>query len=259
MGCSNKYLKLGYIPIIDISSFENIFNGFNLNSSIDNPWEQFFYQPFNYTLHDVKQKGKQIKIFECEPYYSPSSKIYFNSTIRDYWHNYAKFYMPIKSEILVESNHIFKNLFKGSHNILGILMRGTDYVSIKPQSHPIPPEPEMVIRDIKSLIKNKAYEWLFLTTEDDTIREIFINKFGNKMKFWNYNKKINYNKSEKNYLAYNSIIKGNIEYMKIYLLNIIILSKCIDIICAQTSGSMGAFILANSYRSSKVYFLGYYQ
>ena len=35
-------------------------------------------------------------------------------------------------------------------------MRGTDYVSIKPQSHPIPPEPEMVIRDIKSLIKNNT-------------------------------------------------------------------------------------------------------
>ena len=42
------------------------------------------------------------------------------------------------------------------------------------------------------------------------------------------------------------------------ILNIIILSKCIDIICAQTSGSIGAFVLKNGYRFSKVYYLGYY-
>ena len=35
LGCINKYLELGYIPIIDLSSFENIFNGFQLNSSDD--------------------------------------------------------------------------------------------------------------------------------------------------------------------------------------------------------------------------------
>jgi hypothetical protein len=256
--CINEYLKLGYIPIIDLSSFENIFNGFKLNSSTDNPWEKFFYQPFNYTLNDVKQKGKKIKIFNCESYFFPSNIIFFNLTIRNFWHNLAKAYMPIKLEILKESNYIYKKLFNGSHNILGILMRGTDYISIKPPSHPIPPEPEMVIKDVKALIKNKAYNWIFITTEDDKIREIFKNTFGKKLKFLIYYKKINYNNTEKNFLAYNSIIKGNIEYIKIYLLNIIILSKCNDIICANTSGSIGAFILNNRYRFSKVYDLGYY-
>ena len=258
LGCINKYLELGYIPIIDLSSFENIFNGFQLNSSDDNPWEKFFYQPFNYTLKDVKVKGKKIRIFECEYNYFPSKIIYFNSTIRDYWHNFAKVYMPIKNEIIIESNNIFKNLFKGSHNILGILMRGTDYISRKPSQHPIPPEPEMVIRDIKILLKNKTYEWLFITTEDDKIRDIFINEFGKKLKYLSYYKKIYYNNTENNFLAYNNIIKGNIEYIKLYLLNIIILSKCIGIICAQTSGSIGAFILNNRYRFNKVYSLGYY-
>ena len=259
LGCINKYLELGYIPIIDLSSFENIFNGFKINLSIDNPWELFFYQPFNYTLKEVKQKAKKIKIFECKPDFLPSTSVYFNSKIRDFWHNFEKTYMPIKKEILIESNYIFKNLFKGSLKILGILMRGTDYISLKPATHPIPPEPEIVIRDIEILIKNETYEWLFITTEDDKIREAFINKFGQKIKYMAYNKKINYNNTEKKYLGYNKNIKGNIKYMKIYLLNIIILSKCIDIICAQTSGSIGAFVLKNGYRQSKVYYLGNYQ
>lgn len=100
LGCIKKYLELGYIPIIDLSSFENVFNGFKLNSLIDNPWEKFFYQPFNYTLYDVKQKGRKIKIFECESNYSPPSSIYYNLTLRDYWHNFEKTYMPIKLNIL---------------------------------------------------------------------------------------------------------------------------------------------------------------
>lgn len=137
-------------------------------------------------------------------------------------------------------------------------MRGTDYIAKKPQSHPIPPKPEMVISDIITLFKNTTYKWLFITTEDDKIREIFINRFGKKLKFFTYKKKINYNNTEKKYLAYNNIIKGNIEYMKIYLINIIILSQCVDIICAQTSGSIGVFILKNRFRFSKVYSLGYY-
>ena len=38
----------------------------------------------------------------------------------------------------------------------------------------------------------------------------------------------------------------------------IILSKCIDIISAQTSGAIGVFIFSNGFRYSKVYNLGYY-
>ena len=44
----------------------------------------------------------------------------------------------------------------------------------------------------------------------------------------------------------------------IYLLNIILLSKCIDIITARCSGAAGIFILTNGFRNSKVYDLGEY-
>ena len=145
MGCIYQYLELGYIPIIDLSSFENIFNGFNLNKSKTNPWEIFFYQPFNYTLNNVKQKGKKIKYFECETTYMPTGEIFNNSILSNYWNNFEKKYMPIRFEIIMESNYMFKRLFNGSENILGILMRGTDYIAMKPSTHPIPPEPDMVI------------------------------------------------------------------------------------------------------------------
>jgi hypothetical protein len=47
--------------------------------------------------------------------------------------------------------------------------------------------------------------------------------------------------------------------MKIYLINIIILSKCLDIIASRTAGSIVAFILTNGFRNIKIYNLGYYK
>jgi hypothetical protein len=47
--------------------------------------------------------------------------------------------------------------------------------------------------------------------------------------------------------------------MKTYLINIIILSKCIDIITSKTAGAIVAFILTNGFRNKKIYDLGYYK
>ena len=40
--CITEYLNLGYIPIIDLQSFPNIFNGYNISITNSNPWEIFF-------------------------------------------------------------------------------------------------------------------------------------------------------------------------------------------------------------------------
>ena len=69
----------------------------------------------------------------------------------------------------------------------------------------------------------------------------------NKLKYLIYKKNIDYNYSNKNYLLYNKNILGNLEYSKIYLLNMIIL-KCIDIISSRTSGANGIFIFKNGFR-----------
>ena len=47
--------------------------------------------------------------------------------------------------------------------------------------------------------------------------------------------------------------------MKTYLINIIILIKCIDIITSMTSGTIGAFILSEGFRNKIVYNLGLYK
>ena len=257
--CITKYLNLGYIPIIDLISFPNIFNGYNISSIESNPWEIFFNQPFGYTLENVLKNGKNIKYYKCKfrrkmlSYY-----IFNNNNLIYYWHTIAINYIPINKQIIIEVNFFIHNLFNGSKNILGILIRGTDYLARKPRKHPITPNPELVIEDIKYMNEKNKYDYYFIATEDDLIRKKFLKKFGKKLKYIKQ-KSFKYNYKSKKFLSHYKNIKGNINNMKIYLFNIIILSKCIDIISARTSGSIGVFILSNGFRNAKIYFLGEYK
>ncbi len=104
LGCLNYYINNRYIPILDLSSFPNIFNSFNPNNSRENPWELFFSQPFEYKLKNIKKYGKKIKYIICNnPKNRPGTNIYKNKLSLNFWRNIAKkynFYL------------IFKDLFK---------------------------------------------------------------------------------------------------------------------------------------------------
>ena len=249
-----------FVPILDFESYKNAINGFIVDPSKGNPWEYYFNQPFGYKYSDIKKKAKNIKYFECKSNLKrPNDKIFLNKKSMNYWHIMANQYIPIKNEIINESKNIIKKLFKGSRNILGVLLRGTDYIARKPRRHPIPPKTKDVIKDVKLFDKKNKYDWIFLATEDNIIRQKFINAIGNKVKYLLKKNKILYNYTTKKLLANYIDFKKNREFHKIYLLNIIILSKCLDLLAANTSGTIGIFVLTKGFRNYKVYNLGYYK
>ena len=144
LGCINDYISKGFVPIIDVKSYRNFYNGFKVHSSNINVWELFFEQPFGYKLNNVLRKAKKIKYFDCSPKKNrPDTDIFFNKILIDYWHNIQEHYSSINIEILNEANIIRRRLFKGLNKVLGLLIRGTDYITIKPKNHPIPPTPTM--------------------------------------------------------------------------------------------------------------------
>ena len=174
IGCIQIFISKGYIPIIDLYSLPNIFNGYNVTSINKNPWEIFFNQPFGYTLKNVIKKSKNIKYFECylDPSKRPnSSSIFINNILRNFWNIIANNYLTIKKEIINEMDNIRTNLFKGSDNVLGVLLRGTDYIAKKPKYHPKQPDAEMVLKDIKEMNDKNKYDFIFIATEDDLINK----------------------------------------------------------------------------------------
>ena len=257
LGCIINYLKHGYIPILEVASFSNIFTG--NNKPKDNPWEEFFNQPCGYTLNEVV-KMKDVKIFKCECVCDmPDEKtIYSNNIMLNYHHKIQEKYMSIKNNIYKEVEKIWQNLFGNSTNVLGIFIRGTDYISIEPSGHSRQPSTKRLINDVIKMNKKNKYDFIFLGTEDNKIRNLFIKIFGKKLKYLIPKDKIVYNYNTGNYLTYNKNVFGNMNFSKIYLLSVIILSKCIDIISSRTSGAAGVFIISNGFRNKIVYYLGEY-
>jgi len=102
------------------------------------------------------------------------------------------------------------------------------------------------------------YDYIFFSTEDENMREIFAKNFRGKIRLLLPKTRINFEHNKKHFLNINKNISGNIEFNKIYLLNIIILSKCLDIITARCSGTVGVFVLSNGFRNVKIYYLGQY-
>ena len=258
LGCIYRNLLLGYIPIIDLKSFPNVYNG--NDTSKNNPWELFFYQPFNFTLDIVTKYAKNKTIIECTPCGERPDEInmYYKTDSINFWHDFAKIYMPLKKELLIETDEIMHNLFGYSKNILGVKMRGTDYIAWKPKGHSIPPKIEKVIMDTKMMDKRYNYDFIFFATEDELIKKKFVPNFKKKIKLLNPSIQINYDYNKKDFINLNENINGNIEYIKNYVLNTIILSKCLDIITPRCSGTAGIFILTNGFRHKIIYNLGEY-
>ena len=137
-------------------------------------------------------------------------------------------------------------------------MRGTDFIARKAKHHPIPPNVSVLINDVKEMDDKYKYDYIFFSTEDDKIRDEFTKVFIDKIKQLKPLKSINYNYKKKDFINKNENIQGNIEFHKIYLLNVIILSKCLDLIAARCSASIGVFVLTNGFRNKKVYNFGLY-
>ena len=256
LGCIINYLKHGYIPILDVGSFTNIFTGYK---EVDNNlWEEFFEQPCGYTLAQVV-KMKNIQISECQCVCDmPDEKtVYSNNIMWDYHHQIQEKYMSVKKNIYKEVDNIWQDLFGNSKNVLGILIRGTDYRANEPHGHSVHPSFKIVINDTITMNKKYNYDFIFLATEDNKIRNAFIKKFGDKLKYLIPKKKVYYSAGD-GFLTYNRNVFGNMDFLKTYLYSIIILSKCVDIISSRTSGAAGAFILSKGFRNQLVYYLGEY-
>ena len=151
-----------------------------------------------------------------------------------------------------------KKLFFNSNNVLGVKIRGTDYITMKLRNHPIPPKLDDVISDVKNMILKYKYDWVFIASEDERIKERFIKAFIGKIKYLKYKNKINYDFNSREIIIKNKNVIGNIEYAKNYLMNIYILTKCTDIVMTRGSGGAGIIILTEGFRNSLIYNLGEY-
>lgn len=257
LGYISYAIRKNYIPIVDMQTYKNIYNK---NTDI-NSWDIFFQQPCNYSLNDIKN-AKNVIISPVYPskFRPNDSMFYFKNKYwyLNYWKSVAKKYLKINDDIADDVECIWKSFSNnGSLKILGVKLRGTDYVELKPFGHPIQPTAEEIINKIEKINIKYHFDRILLSTEDKKIYDIFKNKYGEKL--------ISYTK---NYVTYDSnkgfinnsfsnedVINGGLDYIK----SILLLSKCNYLIASRNSGMVASMLFTNKIIYKYIFDLGEYK
>ena len=254
----------GLIPVVDMEYFHNIY----LESSEfcrKNAWDYYFEQPVigNMSLHDVYSSG-DFRMSSGDPLeVCPNDSMEFleDEEARMYWHNLYLRYMPVKDEVvrLVEdfSKAHFEPFVESGEKIAGVLLRGTDYLALRPNGHPVQPTIEQAITKIHELQKSLGFSKLFIVTEDKAISDAIVDEFGDVVIL---PEDVKYNYSGEGYIGYVEDSRENDKYLhgREYLESILLLTKCNFLIAGRTSGSVAAHILGEGFEKEFFFDLGRY-
>lgn len=133
---------------------------------------------------------------------------------------------------------------------LGVLIRGTDYVKLKPKYHPAQPEIDEIINKVREIIKTGKYKGIYVATDEKRIFEKVCNEFGKSIVFSNsreYYDEI-YRKEKLEQICEAKLDRNNDQYFSSleYISSMFVLSECKGIVGGTCSGSVLAALFSNS-------------
>jgi hypothetical protein len=165
---------------------------------------------------------------------------------RKFYHEALKPSLVLQDKI----NKAYSEMFNKDDRVLGIKVRGTDYL-LKPKDHPIQPDNDEVIKMAYSIIKKYNLTKIFLACEDNDIIKLYQKEFNGIM--------VTFPKNVINYAGEGNITKNdNVDNGLEYATEMYLLSMCTCIIGGRTSGSTAAMILSNGFEYSYFWDLGVY-
>jgi hypothetical protein len=253
----------GYIPVIDLKNYHSQYLSFQ-DRFLYNSWEFFFEQPCNYNLQDIENASHVIhSISYFDPpdnqYVMPYEAIVFDFKKMQYWANLFKKYIRINSEVMNVIEERIKKTFNDKTRILGVLLRGTDYLTLKPTKHPIQPELKDAVVKVKECLLQWKCNYIYVATEDADIYSSFENEFGDILirddSFRWTQKDLSGGKSNSN--LFSSTINKKAEGIK-YLTQICLLSKCTSFVGGNTRGTLGVLLMTEGFENQFVFDLGLY-
>lgn len=236
-------LNEGYIPVIDMQFADNLFSTLNKNHMV-NAWELFFKQPFEgHTLASASKAEVCILkdgIPGFMPYYNMEQLT--NPAFMQLWKDAMRRYMPFSDTVQTTAKAICQEFPFEEKKILGVLCRGTDYMTLRPHNHPVQPSTDVVIKKAKDIMQEFQCDYCYLATEDESILSAFRNAFGDHLLV---SQSIYFKKEQKMLLSKTmteepvQLYEKNIEY----LISLYLLSRCHCFLSGRTSGAVVALML----------------
>lgn len=250
-------LKNGYVPVVDLLNYPNALK--NENQSDVNAWELYFKQPMGLGVQDVygaeqiifhgEETCKLLHIGDVDPdknYEEFDIVIDENKEFREwyqnqdlmrrfkqFWHDNIRYSDNAKAYIEKQ----YQQFFPESGRVLGVLCRGTDYISLRPSGHYVQPTPDMIISKVQEVMEEYHYEYVFCATEDAEIYNSLKDAFGAEKLFGLEVERVKY---KEGYLL-NDLYKKqkmDIFFRQLnYLTEMELLSRCQGLIAGKTTGS----------------------
>lgn len=164
--------KRGYIPVVDMRDGENEYLESNEIGSV-NAWEYFFEQPCGYRLEDIENARKVVygSLYIEEP------KDFYSKEVFAIAEKYIRFNKKIQQRI----DALVKTW--GNKYVLGVKLRGTDYITTRAYLHAVQPTIEEALEIVDETIDelDGKVDMIYLATEDTAIAENCKAHYGDKL------------------------------------------------------------------------------
>ena len=86
--------------------------------------------------------------------------------------------MPFSDTMQAAVKAVYQEFPFEEKKILGVLCRGTDYMTLRPHNHPVQPSADIVINKAKAIMREFRCDYCYLATEDESILSAFRKAFG---------------------------------------------------------------------------------
>lgn len=251
----NYAKQKGFVPYVDWKNYvTQYYDGKN------NVWNYFFKQPSKisekevYSSKNVYLSGWTFKNINYQGLFE--SDIFFNAEIKrksyDLLIKNLSFSDEILNKVCVEAKIIDIN------SCVGVYVRGTDYIKLKPSGEYVQPNIRLVEEKIDDF--NKKYNApIFLVTEDGDIYDSLVKKYGSIIRIVSFDSFIR-NYDGKDVLSKSSVLDEDKKLRgQNYLVKMILLSRCKYLISSITQGSKFSYALnGGKYVDEYIFNLGLY-
>ena len=235
--------KNNYKTIVDYKNFNTQYS-----NGVDNAWEYYFKQPSDITLESAYKSNKvifsgispKIKLNEN----TLTGEIFNDEKLKEESTNLVNKYLILNEKVseLIEKENQILNV----QNCIGVFIRGTDYVALKPAGEYVQPTIEEVIEKVDEFLNKYNDNKIFLVTEDNNYYQILKKRYGDKL-LTVLNDNLIENYSGGTYLSKSGSLQGSAyERGMTYLVKIVLLSRCRYLVSSIATGSIIAYSMNNN-------------
>ena len=248
-----------YIPVVDFKNYKTQYSF----EKKENAWDMYFDQPSKFSLDEVyKSKNVILSGLEIQWYKKNKYKPDYSNECISHLHSEVFSCIDFSDKTKECVNNELKKMNCNLSDTIGLYLRGTDYIKLKPAGHPVQPTVGQAINIVDQFMKRYKINKVFLVTEDGEIYDKVKKKYGQNCIVASFDKYI-YNYDGNKFLSNDKVINdlGTSAYERAmnYLVKMIILSKCGYLVGGNTNGMWAANVFADkTFKDKYIFELGEY-